>query len=112
MNVPLKANWRKLFDAAHKREFGDAHPERRAEIVNVRVRVNAHTLARLPAPQLPRAKPRAEKWRGVPVYERNALPQGFKLRGPAIVTELSSCLWLAKGWKLEVKKSGAMVLER
>lgn len=112
LNVPLKANWRKLFDAAHKKEFGDAYPERRAEIVNARVRVSAQTLARLPAPKLPTGKPRAEKWKGVPVYERDDLPAGFKLRGPGIVTELSSCLWLAKGWKLEVKKSGAMLLTR
>lgn len=112
LNVPLKANWRKLFDAAHKKEFGDAYPERRAEIVNVRLRVSAQTLARLSAPKLPTGKPRAKKWKGVPVYERDALPAGFKLRGPAIVTELSSCLWLAKGWKFEVKKSGAMLLTR
>ena len=112
LNVALRAKWRSLFDAAHKREFGDAHVDRSAEIVNVRVRVAAQHRAHIPAPRLPQVKPRAEKWRGVSVFERQALPRGFKLRGPAIVTELSSCLWLAKGWKLEVKKSGAMVLTR
>lgn len=112
LNVPLKANWRRLFDDAHKREFGDAYTERRAEIVNVRVRVSAQTLAQLPVPKLPTSKPQAERWKGVPVYARDALPQGFNARGPAIITELSSCLWLAKGWRLEVKKSAALVLTR
>ncbi len=112
LSVPLKANWRNLFDAAHEREFGEGPPERRAEIVNVRVRVSAGQRAKLPAPRLPRSKPLPTKWRGVPVYERDALPLGFKLRGPAIIAELSSCLWLANGWRLEVKKIGAMVLTR
>jgi N-methylhydantoinase A/oxoprolinase/acetone carboxylase beta subunit len=112
LNVPLKPNWRKLFDAAHEREFGDAHPERGAEIVNVRVRVAVEVSTRLPAAEMASVKPRAGKWRGAPVFNRDALPQGFRLKGPAIVTELSSCLWLAKGWRLEVKGSGSLVLKR
>lgn len=112
LSVPLKSNWRSLFDAAHKCEFGDSHPERRAEIVNVRVRVSAVIRVGLPEPKLPKGEPRAEMWHRAPVFERDVLPRGFKVRGPAIVTELSSCLWLARGWKLEVTKSGAMVLKR
>lgn len=112
LNVPLTADWRRRFDEAHRREFGDAYGARGAEIVNVRVRVWAEHPIRIPAPKLPRAKPRAAMWGGVPVFERDALPPGFSLSGPAIVTELSSCLWLAEGWKLEVKKSGALMLTR
>ncbi|MBP9893010.1 MAG: hydantoinase/oxoprolinase family protein [Planctomycetes bacterium] len=112
LNVPLKMNWRKLFDAAHKIEYGDTYPERRAEIVNVRMRVIAEVRSKLPVPEFPRGKPRAEKWKSVLVFNRDDLPQGFKLKGPAIVTELSSCLWLAKGWRLDVRKSGALKLKR
>ncbi len=112
LNVPLTTDWRRHFDAAHLREFGDVHSGRGAEIVNVRVCVWAEQRRLISAPKLPRARPQARTWQGVPVFERDDLPLGFRLRGPAIVTELSSCLWLAEGWKLEVKKSGALMVTR
>ncbi|MCC6575406.1 MAG: hydantoinase/oxoprolinase family protein [Planctomycetes bacterium] len=112
LNVPLTAHWRKTFDDAHKREFGEAMPDRAAEIVNVRARVSARRKPlRLPL-ELPRkgvAKP-YERWKGVPVFDRDTMPVGAKLKGPAIVTELSSCLWLARGWKLAVLKTGTLRL--
>lgn len=113
LNVPLKATWRRLFDAAHKREFGEAHAGRAAEIVNVRVRVTVPRRDVAVGFAPPKGKPAPlEHSGGAAVYERDTLPAGFKLHGPAVVTELSSCLWLARGWTLQVQKSGALLLRR
>lgn len=112
LNVPLSSRWRKEFDAAHQREFGEAMADRAAEVVNVRVRVGARRKPLKLPPGLPRtgvARPR-ERWRGVAVFDRDAMPIGAKVKGPAIVTEFSSCLWLARGWKLEVLKTGTLRL--
>jgi N-methylhydantoinase A len=112
LNVPLGMDWRRSFDEAHRREYGEAYASRRAEIVNVRISVAVDSRFRLAPPKLPRRRTRAKRWHGVSVFERDTMPAGMKLRGPAIITELSSCLWLAKGWMLAVKRSGAMVLAR
>lgn len=114
LNVPLSRDWKRAFEAAHQREFHFAREGSPAEIVNVRVRVSA----RVPRPQ---AESRTRKgqpklWTraasGEPVYHRDDLPTGHELAGPLIVTELSSCLYVNRGWKLRVTGSGQLLLKR
>jgi N-methylhydantoinase A len=114
LNVPLTRGWKRGFEQEHERQFHFQLTGRPAEIVNVRVRVEA----RLKAPALPlnlpdKATPRAVgQSGGVPVYERNVLPAGTRMSGPAVVTELSSCLYVKKGWHLKITQSWQMKLRR
>lgn len=114
LNVPLAANWKQLFDAEHQRQFYFGGAGTPAEIVNVRMRVAASM--RAPTLAIKSAGGRPRPWckssNGEPVYAREDLPTGFKLQGPAIVTELSSCLYLKSGWILKVSKAGQLLLNR
>ncbi|MBZ0135907.1 MAG: hydantoinase/oxoprolinase family protein [Planctomycetes bacterium] len=113
LNVPLRKSWKTEFVKAHERQFYFDRGDAPAEIVNVRVRVEAKRTA----PGLPiesgKGRPAPVGRSGhAPVYEREALAIGAKLKGPAIVTELSSCLYLKAGWKLEVTGVGQLRLHR
>ncbi|MCA8911115.1 MAG: hydantoinase/oxoprolinase family protein [Planctomycetes bacterium] len=111
LNVPLKKTWKRAFIKAHERQFYFDRGDAPAEIVNVRVRVEAKQRA----PKLPsvtaKGKPKATgNSSRAPVFERESMAVGAKLKGPAIITELSSCLYLKQGWKLEVTSSGQLAL--
>lgn len=42
----------------------------------------------------------------VAVLNRAGLPVGYKIKGPALITETSSTTWLAKGWSAEIDSVG------
>lgn len=44
------------------------------------------------------------------IYKREELPIGFKIEGPAIIEEYSSCTYLPRGWELEVIEDGFLQL--
>ncbi len=52
------------------------------------------------------------RWRRVGVYDREALPPGTALDGPALVLERHSATLVAPGWRLEVDGAAALVLRR
>ncbi len=51
-------------------------------------------------------------WQKVPVYQREELEPGYKLQGPALVTETNSTTVLESGWSAEVNSALQMVLTR
>ncbi|MBK9975322.1 MAG: hydantoinase/oxoprolinase family protein [Planctomycetes bacterium] len=114
LNVPLVADWRQRFDAEHERQFFFHRATAPAEIVNVRVRVSARHHAPVFKFKSPvgRPEPWCQSSSGEPVYAREELPTGFALQGPAIITELSSCLYVKTGWNLKVSKTGQLLLTR
>jgi len=114
LNVPLGAEWKKRFEEEHQRQFYFDRPGASAEIVNVRVRVTASHRAPSLKFKSPSGKPKpwCKSSSGEPVYARETLPAGLKLQGPAIITELSSCLYLKTGWELKVSKTGQLLLNR
>src|SRR6185369_1354057 len=104
---------RAAFHARHAELFGHARPDHAIELVAVRVAVSA----RHPTPALPRlAQPPAAsapgvatttrlfsagRWHdAVPVYDREALPAGATLEGPALVREATGTLVLDFGFSL------------
>jgi N-methylhydantoinase A len=108
LNVPLTKSWKQAFITEHERQFYFDRADAPAEIVNIRVRVEAKQRTT----KLPLVKHSGHLAPTSGVYERDALPAGSKLKGPAIVTELSSCLYLKKGWSLAVTRSGQLLLTR
>jgi len=109
------------FHEAHRRTFGHATPEAAVEVVNLRVRSRAAGPAiaptRLqPASAAPTPLKRARvavggAYRNVPVYARDALGAGVRLRGPLIVVELSATAYVAPEFDLRADDYGNLHLE-
>jgi N-methylhydantoinase A len=109
------------FRAAHQARFGHADPDQAVELVNLRVAVERP----VPAPPLARragvgkptprrreivtrdgASVRAEVW---PLGE---LPEGLKLKGPAVLAGPDATGLIEPGWRGVVHASGAVIVER
>ena len=48
----------------------------------------------------------------VPCYDRIELALGQSIEGPALIVEMASTTWLARGWLCEVDRSGNLILKR
>jgi len=48
----------------------------------------------------------------VPHYNREQLPAGFSVHGPALILEPTSTLWLEQGWRMQVDTFGHLILKR
>lgn len=111
LNVPLTPGWKREFEREHLRQYQFKRRGAPVEIVNVRVRIEAPAHAPKLPPVAARGVPRPAGVQGkAAVYDRDSLAVGTVLIGPAIVTELSSCLYLKQGWKLTVTESGQLLL--
>jgi N-methylhydantoinase A len=110
------------FHRAHERVYGHADREAPAEIVNLRVQLRAARprvpLREIPASSTPPA-PRATRriWLdGRPiearVFDRDALGQGARLTGPAIVEQPDTTVLLPTDHIGEVDRFGNLILRR
>jgi N-methylhydantoinase A/oxoprolinase/acetone carboxylase beta subunit len=121
LEVPLTRNFVDAFHAAHRRAFGHSNPSAPIEVVNIRLRAHAGgtavPIARI-APQ--RGKPSpishgqvvvAERARKVPIYSRDTLGAGARIRGPAIIVELSSTAYVAPEFTMRADDYGNLHLE-
>ncbi|MBI3950613.1 MAG: hydantoinase/oxoprolinase family protein [Acidobacteria bacterium] len=112
LEVPWSGRVLHDFHQAHRLRYGYADPTRPTEIVSVRIRcvgrmekprMKSHHVSTSvkPNPRYERVvlKDSAEQ---VPVYARHELPVGFRLQGPAIISEYSSTTFITSGFKLEV----------
>jgi N-methylhydantoinase A/oxoprolinase/acetone carboxylase beta subunit len=48
----------------------------------------------------------------VELFERESMPAGQRLAGPALVVEATATTWIAPGWRAVVTERGALLLER
>ena len=97
-----------------------AHSDRGAPVEIVTLRVTARGVLPRPAlggPAPAAAGPKGERrvwigggWRGVPVYDRDRLPEAVE--GPAIVEEAHATLLLPPGWRLAMSSEGHLVARR
>lgn len=109
------------FEAAFEREFGRRDSDKPVELVNLRVvgsvAVNAPAFPRLaPGGAMPQAATRMVTVDGccIPaqVLPRAGLPAGARLRGPAVIEEMTATTFVPPGWALEVGGYGELVLAR
>ena len=112
------------FHRKHRDVYGHSNPEAAVEIVNARL--TAYGLVPKPAPEhhaaegasLDRAlvERRPVWWEGrahdCPVWERDRLPAGAELRGPAIVEEFGATTVVSPGWRGRVDDLGNLRFER
>jgi N-methylhydantoinase A len=117
---------RKAFDAEHDQRYGQAAPDERLEIVNVRLVVTAgrpDTLAEhwLVEPWRPEA-PAAESFRDVifrdaaqPVSTRivwrPSLPAGARIEGPAVIEEPNATTLIHPGDVATVSEAGHLIID-
>ncbi|MDQ6930111.1 MAG: hydantoinase/oxoprolinase family protein [Candidatus Eremiobacteraeota bacterium] len=108
------------FHERHEATYGYAVPHERVELVNARLN------ARAPVAPLSRSQRSAEVSKRVPaqrpvwfadgardlmVFQRSALTEGQRLRGPAIIEQYDACTYAAPGWDARLD-AGDLVLER
>ncbi|MBI1194827.1 MAG: hydantoinase/oxoprolinase family protein [Gammaproteobacteria bacterium] len=105
------------FEEAHLQAYGHAL-ERPIELMTARltaiVERQALALPALASRGTVRETGRSEVFGAgtVPHYRRDALPAGFACKGPALVIEDTSTLWLPEDWCLNVHTYGHLMLER
>jgi N-methylhydantoinase A/oxoprolinase/acetone carboxylase beta subunit len=122
LEVPLTPDFIDRFHAAHRRTFGHNAPGADVEVVNLRLRASSPQAA-APIPRIraagrraPAPISRAQVLVGVrpaaaPVYDRDSIGAGARIRGPAIVVELSSTLYLAPEFTMRADDFGNLRLE-
>ena len=109
------------FHAAHRRTFGHSAPGAAVEVVNLRLRAGARDLllrperiARQRSPLAPIRRASVmvgERMRSVPIYARDALGAGARLRGPMVIVELSATPYVSPEFALRVDDYGNLHLE-
>jgi N-methylhydantoinase A len=125
LSVPLRRDFRRLFHQEHERAYGYAHAGRAMEIVNLRSRL----VLRTPKPRLRPSARKARRlaqavvlktkpvWFGgkplrTPIYEREYLPPGARLEGPAVIVEYSSTTVVPPDFDCCVDEYLNLLLER
>ena len=117
---------RQAFDAEHDQRYGQAAPDERLEIVNVRLVVTAarqDTLAErwLSEPWTPEP-PVADEWREVIITDpakpvrtrivwRPSLPAGAKVDGPAVIEEPNATTFIHPGDVATVSDAGHLFID-
>jgi N-methylhydantoinase A len=121
LEVPLTRNFKDAFHSAHRRTFGHSAAEAAVEVVNLRLRASAAdfspALSKIPRRRgAPSAIARTDvlvgsRQRRAPVFARESLGAGTRIRGPAIVVELSATAYVAPEFTLRVDDYGNLHLE-
>ncbi len=121
LKLPLTRNFLADFHRAHERAFGYAAPHAAVEVVNVRLQARAREYGHRPRPiRRAAGKPQAAarisaiadgRRRTIPVYQRDQLGAGLRLRGPLLILELSATAYVAPDFSLRVDDFGNIHLE-
>jgi 5-oxoprolinase (ATP-hydrolysing) len=112
------------FEATYRGRFSFLMPDRRliAEAVSVEALGTAETPAVVapgaaasggaPSPAEVVQMHTAGEWRATPVFVREALAPGHRIRGPAIIAEANATTVVEPGWEAEVTPLDHLVLRR
>ncbi|MBL8551787.1 MAG: hydantoinase B/oxoprolinase family protein [Hyphomonadaceae bacterium] len=119
------ADMRGAYEKAHKARFGFSASEKAVRVEALQVEATAPppgAKATLPEPQARDAsavRPRAHapvRMGGVmkrtPLFDRDALPLGVRIEGPAIICEAAATTIVEPGWRARVDRLSNLVLER
>ena len=102
------------FHRAHRRRYGYADPSEPIEIVNLRLKMVVPAERPIPEPEMPAGKSAKGAQTGdarvvfakgtfdTPLYLRERLHCGNRLRGPALVLQMDSTTVVPPGWAAEV----------
>uniref|UniRef100_A0A2U9IPD2 5-oxoprolinase n=1 Tax=Acidianus sulfidivorans JP7 TaxID=619593 RepID=A0A2U9IPD2_9CREN len=119
--IPVKdiKNIKNDFEKIHNSIYGFTL-DRDIEIVTIRVfKVSPSIRPKIPCPKNS-GKPSVhyrkvffnDEWINTPVYNRDELPLGYEIEGPAILEEYSSTIIIKPNWKSKVEKMGFLRVNR
>ncbi len=121
LEVALGANFVAEFHAAHQSAFGHSTPGAPVEVVNLRLRAIADEAAAAPARIAKhRSKAVAEsrtrtlvgsREQSIPVYVRERIGAGACIRGPLLITELSTTAYVPPEFTMSADEFGNLHLE-
>ena len=121
--VPSLADFTQRFHVAHQREYGYQVPGRMIQVVNCRLKA-VGTVIKAPLPSA-RGDTTVDEarcgerevyhghthgWRPTPVYDRDLLPGGARIAGPAVIEEMSSTTVLGPDHAATVDERGNLVI--
>jgi N-methylhydantoinase A len=123
LNIESGRNLAARFHEAHRRRYGYSDPQRRIEIVNLRVRMAAATepirfhrqARRTGSAEKAILKRRVVHFGGkgvlAPVFDRARLIAGHAFRGPAVVVEYSATAAIPPGCRVRVDQWQNLIVE-
>ncbi len=109
------------FDAAHRAQFGFAAPDRRLVFEMLEVEAIGETDAPDPPKPISGPMPTPIGEIGVhvdgarqpcPLFDRDALPAGATVAGPAVITEPTGTNMIEPGWQGRIDGLGNLILDR
>ena len=105
------------FHREHARLYGFANPDRRIEVVTIRVRARAVTqkptfpkFRATPAASLARRIHIGGRWRQIPVMPRSAPLLAKSTLGPLLITDYGSTTLVPPAWRAILDRVGNLVL--
>jgi N-methylhydantoinase A len=121
IDIPWGRRFEAGFHSAHRDRYGYADRSRPTEIVSLRMRAAGITEKPHLVKSRRRGNPRAavshpaslyigRRINRVPVYNRDGLDVGVRLKGPAIITEYSSTTFVPPAWKIGVDELRNLVM--
>ena len=110
------------FEALHDARFGFISPTSPLDVESVQVEVMGRSLE-VALGQAPPVDGRpspighyetfmAEQSHATPFYDRDSLPGGFAIEGPAVIIEATSTIVIEPGWRATMTDAGNLVMER
>ncbi|TNE36318.1 MAG: 5-oxoprolinase [Alphaproteobacteria bacterium] len=112
------------FEAAHRQRFGFTTPGKTMIVEAVAVEVVGagdkvddperpdEGLSAKPEPLATREIFVEKKWQSCPFFDRDKLPAGAKVDGPAVIVETTGTTVIEPGWQAEMTHRGHLVLTR
>jgi len=116
------AAWRRAFDETHEKHFGSRAEDQKVELVNYRLT----TQVIVPKPATAELAPQGEVcdgaikarrrayfdgWHDTPIYDREKLVSGNRLRGPAIIEQMDSTTVVHPGQESHIDRFGNIIIE-
>ncbi|MCF8468041.1 MAG: hydantoinase B/oxoprolinase family protein, partial [Sneathiella sp.] len=112
------------FEAAHRQRFGFNTPEKTmiveavaVEVIGAGDRINDPEMPETGAPADAKPLSRREifvedQWQSCPFFDRDTLPAGAKIDGPAVIVESTGTTVIEPGWQAETTRRGHLILTR
>ncbi|WP_339630195.1 hydantoinase B/oxoprolinase family protein [uncultured Sneathiella sp.] len=114
----------KAFETAHRQRFGFTTPEKSLIVEAAAVEV-VGVGDKIEDPALPDAEGEVnitplsrqqifmgDTWQDCPFYDRNTLPAGARIDGPAVIVEKTGTNVIEPGWQAEMNRHGHLILTR
>jgi len=120
LTIPYSTDYVSSFEAEHEKQFGYRIKAFPIEIVTLRVRIKGSPLEKTWKIEKENSKIFHFKtrvftengWIEVPVIDWNSLTIGENFRGPALIVENFTTVWVEKDFKVKVEKDYTLILKK